>query len=82
MSTFTPGKISSKFTERFERQDQSGYKCKYFLQLFNFYKYFLTDENYDRPPKKILLNAETLFSKVVIFKEERVVLLKPETIYT
>ena len=29
LTTFTPGKISSKFTDRFEMKDQSGSKCKW-----------------------------------------------------
>merc|ERR1719471_246313 len=47
LTTFTPGKISSKFTDRFEMKDQSG--SKYGTQ--------------DRPPKKKLINADVLFKK-------------------
>ena len=41
LTTFTPGKISSKFTDRFEMKDQSGSKCKW--QMAKYILIFLKD---------------------------------------
>ena len=57
LTTFTPGKISSKFTDRFEMKDQSVSKCKWKMTII-FYSdiskklYLLQMELKTDPPKR------------------------------
>ena len=36
LTTFIPGKISSKFTDRFEIKDQSGSKCRWQMEILSY----------------------------------------------